>query len=102
MSEKMTRATPAGIPRSRSLWTRRQRAKIKADLLKVKAEAEAYREMYGDYDDWDDDHGDPDRCDRCGGEGVIEYAEAGPEVWGEDCPSEVNHLVTCPECGGGA
>jgi hypothetical protein len=35
----------------------------------------------------------------CGGEGFIEYLEC-PEVWGEDCPSEVNHLVTCPDCAG--
>lgn len=42
---------------------------------------------------------DPDRddCDRCGGEGNLEYDEAGPDVWGEDCPSETNHLVACPD-----
>lgn len=39
-------------------------------------------------------------CDRCGGEGHIEYDEGGPDVWGEDCPSEVNHLVACPDCDG--
>jgi len=39
-------------------------------------------------------------CLRCAGEGFIEYLEAGPDVWGEDCPSEENHLVTCPDCGG--
>ncbi len=57
--------------------------------------------------EWDDDtydgdghQYDSDECERCGGEGFIEYADAGPDVWGEDCPSEVNHLVTCPECGG--
>lgn len=38
-------------------------------------------------------------CDRCGGEGFCEYQDT-PECWGEDCPSEVNHLVDCPECGG--
>lgn len=38
--------------------------------------------------------------DRCGGEGFIEYADAGPSVWGEDTPSEKNHLVTCPQCYG--
>jgi len=42
----------------------------------------------------------PDRCERCGGDGMIEYLAAGPSVWGEDCPSEPNHLVICPECGG--
>jgi hypothetical protein len=39
-------------------------------------------------------------CGTCGGEGMIEYMEGGPEVWGEDCPSEENHLVTCPNCRG--
>lgn len=55
--------------------------------------------------DEDDDYGpcedDPhDQCDRCGGEGMIEYAQAGPSVWGEDCPAEVNHMVECRECAG--
>lgn len=49
-------------------------------------------------DSWDDgDIGDD--CPRCGGEGHIEYMECAEE-WGEDCPSEENHLVVCPECGG--
>jgi len=43
---------------------------------------------------------DREECHRCGGEGFIEYLEGGPSVWGEDCPSEINHLVTCPDCGG--
>ena len=54
-------------------------------------------------DDWGDDRDfdrDRDECDRCGGEGSIEYDEAGPSEWGEDCPSEVNHLIECPKCGG--
>lgn len=53
-------------------------------------------------DDADDDYdGEPrEDCWRCGGDGVIDYMDAGPDVWGEDCPSEVNHLVTCPDCGG--
>ena len=38
-------------------------------------------------------------CERCGGEGHIELWDA-PDLWGEDCCSEVNDLVTCPECGG--
>lgn len=53
-----------------------------------------------DDDDWPHDWDDSEECDRCGGDGHIEYAEGGPSVWGEDCPSEVNHLVECPECGG--
>jgi hypothetical protein len=54
--------------------------------------------------DEDDDYCglDPDTemCERCGGDGSIEYMDGGPSVWGEDCPSEVNHLVECPDCGG--
>lgn len=48
----------------------------------------------------EDDHNDACRCDECGGEGFIEYNDAGPSYWGEDCPSEINHLVTCRTCGG--
>lgn len=50
----------------------------------------------------DADFYDPDCgefCSRCGGEGFIEYMDA-PDTWGEDCPSEENHLITCPDCGG--
>lgn len=50
--------------------------------------------------DWDEDDMGDDSCDRCGGEGLLEYNDAGPDVWGEDSPSEVNHLVTCPDCNG--
>ena len=101
MSEKMTTATPAGVSRSRSRWTRRQRAEIRQNAREVQAQIDTYRDLYGDDDaDYDHDYWDEERCYRCGGEGLIEYAEGGPEVWGEDCPSEVNHLVTCPDCGG--
>lgn len=55
-----------------------------------------------DPSDWLDDV-EPDEsnglCDRCGGKGFVEYYDA-PETWGEDSPSERNHLVECPECGG--
>ena len=44
------------------------------------------------------DEDDNEVCDRCGGDGFIEYADAGPSEWGEDCPSEMNHLIPCPEC----
>lgn len=54
----------------------------------------------GCHDDRDYDDLDRDTCERCGGDGSIEYMDAGPSVWGEDCPSEVNHLVECPDCGG--
>lgn len=36
-------------------------------------------------------------CQICGGEGSREYNDA-PEEWGEDCPSEANHLIECREC----
>ena len=49
--------------------------------------------IYGDDDGFDL------TCDRCGGDGVVEYADS-PDVWGEDCPSEMDHLVTCPACYG--
>lgn len=56
---------------------------------------------YGpDYDDSDHWDGIDNTCERCGGDGTIEYLDAGPSVWGEDCPSEVNHLVECPNCEG--
>lgn len=56
--------------------------------------------MSDNQDDWDDYMEQREYCERCGGEGFLEYSEAGPDVWGEDCPSEVNHLVTCPVCRG--
>lgn len=38
-------------------------------------------------------------CYTCGDDGVVEYDDT-PELWGEDCPSETNHLAICPECDG--
>jgi DNA-directed RNA polymerase subunit RPC12/RpoP len=38
-------------------------------------------------------------CQCCGGEGTAEYQDC-PEAWGEDTPSLVNHLITCPHCKG--
>ena len=49
---------------------------------------------------YDDDYCEPNLCQECGGEGFIEYNDAGPSYWGEDCPSEENHLVTCRHCRG--
>lgn len=46
---------------------------------------------------WDTHDRDDWTCDCCGGEGIVEYMDV-PEVWGEDCPSEENHLVNCPHC----
>lgn len=39
-------------------------------------------------------------CDRCGGDGYIEYIDGDGGDWGEDCPSEENHLIICRACGG--
>ncbi len=49
-------------------------------------------QICGEELEWED-------CDRCGGDGFVEYLEA-PEAWGEDCPSKLNHFVTCVYCGG--
>lgn len=54
-------------------------------------------------DDITEDDGDDferHRCDECCGEGFLEYNDAGPSYWGEDCASEINHLVTCRACHG--
>lgn len=58
--------------------------------------------MTPDLDDDEDDVAEMslcERCERCGGEGLLEYIDA-PDTWGEDCPSEVNHLIECPDCAG--
>jgi hypothetical protein len=47
-----------------------------------------------------DDYEDEPSCPSCGGEGMMEYDDAGPSAWGEDCPSEENHMVVCPNCRG--
>ena len=47
-----------------------------------------------DYEDYDDE----DCCPMCGGDGVVMLSECGPSEWGEDCFSEEDRLVTCPEC----
>lgn len=54
------------------------------------------RSSYG-LDDPPDDGADEPACDRCGDVGLIEYSSA-PELWGEDSPSEPNHMVECPAC----
>ena len=50
-------------------------------------------------DDLFDDDDDERSCPWCGGEGITEYLDD-PGSWGEDCPSEENHLVTCSGCKG--
>lgn len=42
---------------------------------------------------------DGDLCEQCCGDGVVELIDT-PELWGEDCFSEENRLVTCPSCQG--
>lgn len=54
---------------------------------------------YGYDDDWNDDDFDEPPCPWCGGDGEDEYSNC-PEAWGEDCPSLVNHIITCPKCRG--
>ena len=56
-------------------------------------------EPFDSRDDDQDFDRERDRCDTCGGQGFIEYFDH-PEVWGEDCPSLQNHLLTCPTCRG--
>jgi len=55
--------------------------------------------MDEEFDDDDFDALGEPRCPWCGGDGVAEYDEC-PEAWDEDCPSEKNHLITCPQCKG--
>lgn len=50
-----------------------------------------------DEDDWMEAHEWAGECDLCGGDGVREYLDA-PDEWGEDCPSEQNHLIACRGC----
>lgn len=100
MSRKHTSATPANVSRGKGPWTRRQRAEIRRNQEYVIWMNQEYQDRYGDWPDDDDVDHERNDCERCGGEGSIEYADAGPDVWGEDCPSEVNHLVECPDCGG--
>ena len=51
-----------------------------------------------DFDDYPEQYWDEEEtCEMCGGDGVIEYLDHA-EVWGEDCPSDQNHLLPCPEC----
>jgi hypothetical protein len=49
---------------------------------------------------FDDEDMDRCRCDRCGGDGFIEYNDGDGGDWGEDCPSEINHLIVCRACQG--
>lgn len=48
-------------------------------------------------DAWIEAHEWGGDCELCGGEGFREYNDA-PDEWGEDCPSEINHLIPCRGC----
>lgn len=37
-------------------------------------------------------------CGLCGDDGWIMLSDAGPSEWGEDCFSEVDRAIACPEC----
>lgn len=49
-----------------------------------------------EYEHWED----AQICDHCGGEGFIEYDDGDGGDWGEDSPSEENHLIECRHCCG--
>ena len=49
-------------------------------------------------DDYCDDDCDDDYCSMCGGDGVVMLSDCGPSEWGEDCFSEEDRVVECPEC----
>lgn len=95
---RCTSATPAGVPRSRSRWTRRERAEIRRDREEVEAQARAYHELYGDDDEpW----GDPedDYCYTCHCRGYLTVCcddlchGAGECIHGDGD-------VMCPDCQG--
>lgn len=41
---------------------------------------------------------DPEVCGMCGDDEWIMLSDAGPCEWGEDCFSEVDRPIACPEC----
>jgi hypothetical protein len=51
------------------------------------------------YDDYEP-LGDRYTCNRCAGEGMVDYLDGDGGDWGEDCPSEENHPITCRACNG--
>ena len=46
----------------------------------------------------DFDGNQEDVCPMCGGDGWVMLSECGSSEWGEDCFSEQDRAVTCPEC----
>ena len=101
MSTKRTSPTPAGIPRSRSRWTRRERAEIRRNYEEVEAQARAYRELYGE-DDFNDDYepvDDDGPCETCGGIGFIVTC-CDDLCQGSGGCIHGDGEVPCPDCGG--
>lgn len=74
--------------------TTKRTATARADSLQ---EVGMPRERVDDYEPGLDDD-DDDTCGMCGGDGMIMLSEAGPSEWGEDCFSEVDRPIACPEC----
>lgn len=100
MTVRCTAATPAGVPRSRSPWTRRERAEIRRNLEELEAQHIAYRELYGD-DDVDDlyEHVEDDFCDTCNGDGFIVVCCDDICVGRGSCIHGDGEII-CPGCGG--
>lgn len=99
VKRRKTSATPAGVSRSRSYWTRAERKQIKQNCLDVQAMNDAYAALYGDDDERDYEPSDEGECQECGGLGFI-----------QNCPDDLcqgehgcihgDGDETCPECGG--
>ena len=106
MTRKHTHATPAGVPRSRSYWTRRERAEIRQNAREIEAQCKAYEALYGDEDDplygdeddplWRDE--EDDYCERCLCRGFVTYCQDDLCQGDGGCIHGDN--VACPECGG--
>lgn len=54
--------------------------------------------FFGELGD-DLDFDDLPSCTRCFDDGVVNLADS-PDLWGEDCFSEEDCIVTCPVCFG--
>lgn len=97
--KRHTRATPAGIPRGRSKFTRRQRRQLMEEFgLNVRVLEENTRREFPVENDWDETSSD-DCCPTCLGTGFI-----------CECPDDIcqgrgecmhgDGDVECPDCCG--
>lgn len=100
MRNRHTSATPAGVPRSRSSWTRTQRRQIRINAAEVAAMQRAYEELYGDDGDpfFRDDR-DDDYCDLCDGSGVLMACIDDICVGRGECFHGDGDII-CPNCEG--